>query len=142
MFHALLLIRRHATPVGRRRRFIDRGGWKQLPFTSSLVRWCRPDGTDPGLTEYPGPEVAVISAPKTYVTAMILGASAPLVVGFILAQRAGRKQVVRQARRAMEKMVAQFDRAAEERERWRNDLVFGELLEWALESPLFNPRPK
>jgi hypothetical protein len=86
--------------------------------------------------------VALIGGVKTYATAMVLGAAAPVVVAAILAQRAGRKRVTVQARRVMQKMGPQFDRAAEERQRWKNEVVLGELIEWALESPVFNPRPK
>lgn len=86
--------------------------------------------------------MAAIPGVKTYATAMVLGASAPIVVAVILAQRVGRKKVAVQARRAMAKVGPQIDRAAEERQRWKNDLVIGELITWALESPVFNPRPK
>jgi hypothetical protein len=73
---------------------------------------------------------------------MVLGASAPIVVSIILAQRAGKKKVVIQARKLKRAVGPQFDRMAEERGRWKSDLTFGEVLEWALQSPVLNPRPK
>jgi hypothetical protein len=86
--------------------------------------------------------VAVTRQVKRHATAMALGASAPLVVSFILAQRLGKKKVVIQARKLKRAVGPQFDRVAEERGRWKSDLTFGEVLEWALQSPVLNPRPK
>ena len=79
---------------------------------------------------------------KRQATVMVLGASAPLVVSCILAERAGRKKAAIQARRLMANVAPQIDRLAAERARWKNDLLFVEILEWALQSPMLNPRPK
>ncbi len=70
---------------------------------------------------------------------MALGASAPLVVTAILVQRLGRKKITIQARRLKANLGPQFDRVAEERERWRSDLSIGEVIEWALQSPCSLP---
>jgi hypothetical protein len=79
---------------------------------------------------------------KTYATAMICGAAAPVVVAAILAQRAGRKRVTIQARRLMKNLGPQVERVSDERNRWRSELALGEIIEWALNSPALNSRPK
>jgi hypothetical protein len=86
--------------------------------------------------------VAVFGGVKRYVTAMILGALAPLVVAVILVQRLGRKKATIQLRRLKKNLGPQIDKAVEERERWRSELAIGEVIEWALQSSAFNPRPK
>ncbi len=73
---------------------------------------------------------------------MALGASAPLVVTFILVQRVGRRKVAVQARRLMTNLSPHVERVANERDRWRSELAIGELIEWALQAPALNPRPK
>ncbi len=86
--------------------------------------------------------MAVTKQVKRHATAMVFGASAPVVVSIILAQRVGKKRVVIQARKIKRAVGPQFDRMAEERGRWKSDLSFGEVLEWALQSPMLNPGPK
>jgi len=86
--------------------------------------------------------VAVAGGVKRHAGAMALGAAAPLVVTTILLQRMGRRKIVLQVRRLKTNLGPHIDRVAEERERWKSDLSVGEVIEWALQSPMFNPRPK
>ena len=86
--------------------------------------------------------MTAIGGVKRSAAAILLGASAPLVVMVILAQRMGRRKVVQQARRLKTNLGPHIDRVAAERDEWRSDLSLGEVIEWALQSPLFSPRPK
>lgn len=86
--------------------------------------------------------MAIFGGAKRYVTAIILGALAPFVVAVILVQRLGRKKATIQLRRLKKNLGPQIDKVVDERERWRSELSIGEMIDWALQSSIFNPGQK